>query len=118
MKEESRQEFDAWQARGAQEQARLPRTVRPFRVGVPAIRDHRTCHLCGLSHPHVEAGGVHHCPCGAAYWRRSNLASYKDVADGYTIDPEELIAKGLDYAANISDTALAEHIRASARHWL
>lgn len=51
-------------------------------------RDHQTCHYCELTHPHVEAGGVYHCPnplcpgCGAAYWRlRARVVELESLAD-------------------------------------
>ena len=55
-----------------------------------------TCHYCGLTHMNVEAGGIYYCPnrlcTGPGAWsHRKDMKSYKNLDDGYTVDPQEVL---------------------------
>jgi hypothetical protein len=97
----------------------------PGGTDVSALASHFTCYYCRLEHKKVEAGGIHYCPnplCtgpGASYVR-SKLKSYRDVGnDRHTVDHAEMIAYGLERAAELdaTDAPLAAHIRASVPKW-
>lgn len=76
------------------------------------VRSHKVCYYCGLKHPQVEAGGVHHCPnpcClgpGQSYARKE-LESYREVdVTHHTVDLQELCEKGLE-KARVMESMLA-----------
>jgi hypothetical protein len=89
------------------------------------LSSHNTCHYCELPHRLVEAGGLWYCPnvlCRGpgASSLRTQLKSYRDHGNGYSVDPRELYTWGVRKAGELeqADPVLAEYILKSSVYWL
>lgn len=90
------------------------------------LKSYMVCRWCGIGHKHVEAAGWWHCPnptCsspGASHWRRK-MPSCVDINEHrHTVNPEDVIAAGLERLMELernADPELQRAIHVGIAYW-
>lgn len=84
-----------------------------------------TCRGCGLTHEHVEAGGIWHCPnplcriCGAS-WIANKLKSVRSIpgTNKFEVDEAELLAAQRSHVKALTDEPLLAFLWATYPIWM